>query len=92
MKRVYLIPATAAVLAIFVACPNDVSAQAGSTTKTQTSGSTAGQAPRPAPMAGSSTPRMSATTGRQDLGLYDPYLGTKVFQTATPPPGNAYGR
>jgi hypothetical protein len=43
-------------------------------------------------MTGSSTPRMSATTGRQDLGLYDPYLGTKVFQTATPPPGNAYGR
>lgn len=93
MNQFYLIPATVAMLAAFAASPDAASAQAGSTTKTQTSGVPPAQATSPAPpLAGSSTPSMSRVTGRQDLGLYDPYLGTKVFNTATPPPGNAYGR
>ena len=93
MNRVYLIPATVAILAMFAASPDDASAQTGATTNTQTSGAPPAQtAPRAAPLAGSSTPSMSKITGRQDLGLYDPYLGGKVFNSATPPPGNAYGR
>jgi len=35
---------------------------------------------------------MASVTGGQDVGMYDPYLGTKVYNSATPPPGNAYGR
>lgn len=93
VTRIRLISATAAVLAVVAASPDGASAQAGSTTNTQRSGVPPAVAtPRAAPLAGSSTPSMSKVTGRQDLGLYDPYLGTKVFNSATPPPGNAYGR
>jgi hypothetical protein len=87
--RIRLISAIVATLALFVASPDGASAQTGTTTNTQTSG--VPPAARP-PLAGSSTPSMSRVTGRQDLGLYDPYLGTKVFNSATPPPGNLYGR
>ena len=93
VTRIHLISATAAMLAVHAASPDGASAQAGSTTNTQTSGvPSAATTSRAAPSAGSSTPSMSKVTGRQDLGLYDPYLGTKVFNSATPPPGNAYGR
>lgn len=44
------------------------------------------------PLSGSSTPSMARVTGGQDVGIYDPYLGTKVYNSATPPPGQAYGR
>ena len=92
VTRIHLISATVAMLALFAASPDGASAQAGSTTGTQTSGVPPAARPQPTPLAGSSAPSMSRVTGRQDLGLYDPYLGTKVFNSATPPPGNAYGR
>jgi hypothetical protein len=92
VTRIHLISATVATLAVFAASPDGASAQAGTTTNTQTSGVPPAARPQAAPSAGSSTPSMSRVTGRQDLGLYDPYLGTKVFNSATPPPGNAYGR
>ena len=44
------------------------------------------------PLAGSSTPSMARMTGGQDLGIYDPYMGAKVYNSATPPPGQSYGR
>ena len=44
------------------------------------------------PSAGSSTRSMASVTGRQDLGMFNPYMGTKTYKSATPPPGNAYGR
>ena len=93
VTRIHQVSAIVAMMAVFAASPDGALAQAGSTTNTQTSGvPPAATTSRAAPLAGSSTPGMSKVTGRQDLGLYDPYLGTKVFNSATPPPGNAYGR
>lgn len=63
------------------------------TTRCSTGSSDVSGAPAPGPqLAGSSTPSMASVTGRQDLGMYNPYMGTKVYDTATPPPGHAYGR
>lgn len=49
--------------------------------------------PPAASLPGSSTPTsMAEVTGRQDLGMYNPYMGTPTYQSATPPPGKSYGR
>lgn len=55
-------------------------------------GTSASSPPPAAPLAGSSTPSMANVTGSQDLGMYNPYMGTKTYESATPPPGKAYGR
>jgi hypothetical protein len=63
------------------------------TTRCSTGSSDSSATPSPGvPLAGSSTPSMASVTGRQDLGMYNPQMGTKVYDSATPPPGNAYGR
>jgi len=56
-------------------------------------GSTSSSQGQPAPaLSGSSTPTsMASVTGGQDLGMYNPYLGGRSYNSAVPPPGRLYG-
>ena len=86
MKQAFFILGAVALLATTHCSAESPDTSASSPPGSSTSASTG------TPSAGSTTPSMASVTGGQDLGMFNPYMGTKTYESGTPPPGKAYGR